>query len=75
MINPKTIRVTPNILLKQIELADAEDIFHTINNQRTYLGKWLPFVAQTKTLEDTKQFIRSVADTPEKQREYVFVIH
>jgi len=75
MMNPKIIRVTPDIVLKQIELADAEDIFHTVNNQRSYLGKWLPFVAQTKTLEDTKHFIRSVADTPERQREYVFVVH
>lgn len=71
----KIIQVTENILLKQIELSDADDIFQTINNQREYLGKWLPFVYSTKGIADTKKFIQSILDSPTENREYIFVIH
>ena len=71
----KTIRVTESIILKQIELSDSYDIFHTIDSQREYLGKWLPFVENTKELAYTRNFIRSVLDTPAETRDFTFVIH
>jgi len=73
--NPKIILVTERILLKQIELSDAPDIFKTIDNQRSYLGKWLPFVDYTTDVQDSEDYVRSVLDTPIEDREYVFVIH
>lgn len=71
----KIIRVTESIILKQIDLSDANDIFRTIDSQRKYLGKWLPFVAITNEIGDTEKFIQSILDTPEEKREYVFIIH
>ena len=71
----KIIRVTESIILKQIDLSDANEIFRTIDSQRKYLGKWLPFVAITKEIGDTEKFIQSILDTPEEKREYVFIIH
>jgi ribosomal-protein-serine acetyltransferase len=71
----KIIRVNEKIILKQIDLSDANDIFRTIDSQREYLGKWLPFVSITKEIGDTEKFIQSILDTPEEKREYVFVIH
>lgn len=71
----KIIRVTENIILKQIELSDANDIFKTIDNQREYLGKWLPFVEYTNDVGYTKKFIQTTLDTPAENREYTFVIH
>ena len=53
---------------------DAPLIFNTIKNQREYLGKWLPFVANTKELKDTQQFIQSVTEETEERIDYVFVI-
>lgn len=68
------IRVDSEIELKQLEQSDSSDIFNTINNQREYLGKWLPFVAFTKELSDTEVFVNSVVNAPEHRFEYVFAI-
>jgi len=70
----KKIRVTDELVLKEIELSDASDIFSTIDSQREYLGKWLPFVDFTKCLEDSVLFVGSVLDTPPENRELLFVI-
>lgn len=75
MNQPKTISVTESILLRPIELSDAFDIFNTINTQREFLGKWLPFVAFTRKVEDTVQFISSVLNVAPENRDDTFVIH
>ena len=69
----KTIKVSDHILLKQVELSDAEDIFQTINSQRAYLGKWLPFVAVSLAIENTVFFIDKMLN--DTQDNYIFVIH
>ncbi len=69
----KKIRVSDSILLKQIELSDSKDIFRTIDSQRAYLGKWLPFVEVSRKIEDTEYFIRKMLEDPSEN--YVFVIH
>lgn len=71
----KTIYVTEHILLRSIELSDAGDIFNTIDSQREYLGKWLPFVAFTQKIEDTRQFISSILNVAPENRDDTFVIH
>ena len=68
------IKVDSEIELKQLELADAIDIFKTIDSQREYLGRWLPFVEFTKKLEDSEVFVESVVNAPEDRFEYVFAI-
>jgi len=68
------IKVDSEIELKQIEKSDSIDIFNTINNQREYLGKWLPFVEFTKEIEDTEKFVNAAVDAPEDKFEYVFTI-
>lgn len=68
------IRVNEHIVLKELSRSDAADIFYTINAERSYLGKWLPFVAYTKQPADTDAFVESVIGTPEENREFVFVI-
>lgn len=69
-----TISVNQNIALRQIQLTDASVVFETIDNQREYLEKWLPFVEYTTSVYDTLSFITSVyLDLPEKQ-ELLFVI-
>lgn len=71
----KTIYVTEHILLRPIELSDALDIFNTIDTQREFLGRWLPFVAFTRKVEDTVQFISSVLNVARENRDNTFVIH
>ena len=52
-ISGMLINVDNEIVLRPLELSDAHDIFTTIDTQRAYLGKWLPFVANTKEVTDT----------------------
>jgi len=70
----KNLEVTPNISLHPIQLEDAPVIFQVVDNQRDYLGKWLPFVPLTKEQKNTENFINSVINTPEDKREHTFVI-
>ena len=69
-----TLTVDSNLELRPLELSDAVDIFNTIDSQREYLGKWLPFVAFTQELKDTESFVKSVVNAPEDTFEYTFTI-
>lgn len=66
--------VDSDIELRSLELSDVQDMFQTINAQREYLGKWLPFIAYTKEMKDTEAFVRSVVEASEDKFEYVFTI-
>lgn len=68
------IKVDGEIELKQLEPADSMEIFRSIDTQRDYLGKWLPFVELTKDLSDTDTFVQSIVSAPEDRFEYVFAI-
>lgn len=70
----KTIPVTQQIVLRQIQMSDSTDIFNTIDSQREYLGKWLPFVAFTHKETDTARFIQTIVEARPDKAEYVFVI-
>ena len=68
------IKIDNSICLKQLEKSDAVDIFNTINREREYLGKWLPFVTFTKELFDSQQFVDAAIDAPEESSELIFTI-
>ncbi|SDZ73187.1 ribosomal-protein-serine acetyltransferase [Porphyromonadaceae bacterium KH3R12] len=68
------IKIDSEIELRQLELRDSIDIFEAIDSQRDYLGKWLPFVAFTKEISDTKEFVDSIINAPKEISELVFTI-
>lgn len=72
--SPLKIQIDEKIELKQLERSDTKDIFRTIDSQREYLGRWLPFVEYTREIADTEKFVDSVINAPEGRFEYVFVI-
>jgi ribosomal-protein-serine acetyltransferase len=72
--NNSIIKVDKEVELKQLDQSDIEDIFYTIDTQREYLGKWLPFVEFTREVSDTERFVNSVINAPENRFEYVFAI-
>jgi ribosomal-protein-serine acetyltransferase len=45
--------------LKLLEVEHAEELFALTDSCRNYLREWLPWVDETKTVEDTKSFIES----------------
>ena len=71
----KPLHISSTITLKPLSLSDAADIFRVIDSERAYLGKWLPFVPYTKTVDDSIQFVESVLSAPEETREMVFSIY
>jgi ribosomal-protein-serine acetyltransferase len=73
-LNEMILNIDNSTTLKQLKLSDSTDIFNLINSERDYLGKWLPFVALTKEITDTEQFIKSIIEAPDEKREYVFTI-
>jgi ribosomal-protein-serine acetyltransferase len=68
------LQINETLVLRPLQLSDAADIFHTIDSQRTYLGKWLPFVALTQKVSDTETFVKSVVNAPKDNPQYVFTI-
>jgi ribosomal-protein-serine acetyltransferase len=59
MAAQRKIVVNDEILLKEIGLDDVEVIFNTIDNERSYLEKWLPFVKLTREISFTLGFVEN----------------
>lgn len=72
--NMVELKVDSEIVLKEIELSDAEDIFKLIDSDRENLRTWLSFIDSTKEIADTKDFIHSVLFLPKEIRDLVTVI-
>ncbi|MDX9770875.1 MAG: GNAT family protein [Tenuifilaceae bacterium] len=68
------IDIDSTISLRHITLEDANDIFHTIDSQREYLERWLPFVPFTQTVNDSIAFVKSTLNVPPNQAELLFTI-
>ena len=45
-----------------------------IDTQRQYLGRWLPFVAETRTENDSYAYLQSVLSVPSERRELLCTI-
>lgn len=68
------IKVDDEIILKKITEASARTIFESIDQSRNHLQPWLPFVDQTLSVKDTRNFIRSVLYNKCLKRDKVFEI-
>jgi ribosomal-protein-serine acetyltransferase len=54
--------------LRQLEDADAEELFTLIDTNRAHLANWMPFVSQTNTVADSLAFIRAARRQAEENR-------
>ena len=71
---PIRLLVDDDLILKEIQLNDADAIFEIIDNQRDYLREWLPFIDYTRHSGDTRAYILSLYDKPYDRRDLVFTI-
>ena len=56
-----TLHINGSLHLRQIGLDDAEELTELIDRNRSYLREWLPWLDNSKSIEDTLRFIgRSV---------------
>jgi len=52
-------------ILVPLELGHADEIFQVVNEHRGDLREWLPWVDGTRTVEDTREFIRGAIEKRE----------
>ncbi len=60
--------------LEKLNLTLVEAIFNAIDQNRTFLRKWLPFVDFTQKVSDTERFVRSIIDKVSSNRDEVYII-
>ena len=57
--------IDDDIVLKILELEDADSLFSLVDSNRFYLRQWLPWVDTNATLENSKLFILSTREQHE----------
>lgn len=70
----QSIVVSNEILLERLSINDAATIFNAIDQNRSHLGEWLPFVDYTKAISDSEAFIQTVVLYREETKNEVYTI-
>jgi ribosomal-protein-serine acetyltransferase len=68
------ITIDEDIYLAILNPLDVKDIFNTIISEKSYLGRWLPFVASTHEFKDTENFVTQSIHIATQIPQYVFTI-
>jgi ribosomal-protein-serine acetyltransferase len=63
-----------DLVLRTLDAADAPALFRLIDADRDRLGRWLPWVEETRTESDTARFIADAADERRRRRSLVLGI-
>jgi ribosomal-protein-serine acetyltransferase len=53
------LTIDEDLILHQPQIDFAAELFALVDENRTYLEKWLPWVRATKTVEDSRTFLKS----------------
>lgn len=69
-----TIDIADDLRLRRLDMSHAPAIFEAIDQERAYLGRWLPFVSATRGLGDSEAYVRSVVEAPGRETSQVFAI-
>jgi ribosomal-protein-serine acetyltransferase len=51
--------ITPNAEMRLLEMHHAEEVFEAVDEDRDDLRQWLPWVDHSRSVEDTRTFLRS----------------
>jgi ribosomal-protein-serine acetyltransferase len=60
------LKVDEEIVLKILEMDDATALFDLVENNRSYLREWVPWVDTNATIEESKAFIQSTREQHEQ---------
>ena len=52
--------INPEAYIRQLHSSDAQRIFDLVDQNREYLSKWLPWVEGTRSVDDSKAFLKMV---------------
>jgi len=68
------LTIDDHLFLERLSLSHVDLIFKSIDQNRKFLRKWLPFVDFTHKVTDTEKFVRSILEKPVSVRDEVYVI-
>ncbi|MFC2948724.1 GNAT family N-acetyltransferase [Virgibacillus sediminis] len=51
------LEIDEEITLRDLQISDAEELFRLTDQSREYLREWLPWVDNTKNIDDSRAFI------------------
>lgn len=68
------IQVDDHITLRQITIEEAPLLFELVDNDRDYLGEYLPWVDHTTSVQDSEDFITQTIKKRQEGSEYGFGI-
>ncbi|KGP72600.1 GNAT family N-acetyltransferase [Pontibacillus yanchengensis] len=57
-----TYQVDESTYLKLLEIRDTQPMFNIVNQNRSHLRQWMPWIDSTKKVQDTEAFIKSTLD-------------
>ena len=66
--------VDPSIRLEKLSYRHAFQIFEAIDQNREFLTPWLPFVEQSRTQQDTEDFLYMVLNASGDESDQIYVI-
>jgi len=68
------LEIDEKLFLEKLNLTHTECVFNAIDQNRSFLRRWLPFVDFTHKMLDTERFIRSLLDKHSSNRDEVYTI-
>jgi ribosomal-protein-serine acetyltransferase len=68
------LEIDENLKLRQLIPDESNLIFSIVDSEREYLGKWLPWVENTQTPGDSKEFIEGIIQKRQEGTEFGFGI-
>lgn len=57
--------ISPGVELRQFQLRDAGEVFASVERNRARIRQWLPWVDQTKSADDVRDFISRAIEQAE----------
>ncbi len=70
----ETIKVDESLILEQLKIEDADDLFALTEKDRAYLSEYLPWPEKTKSVDDSKEFIKLMIQRRADNQEYGYGI-
>ncbi|MDD9139490.1 MAG: GNAT family N-acetyltransferase [Candidatus Cardinium sp.] len=71
---PKSVKLTPDLVIKQLDESHTKELFSLTDRNRSYLKKWLPWLDSCTRESDTLYFIISTKDALSKHTGVTFGI-
>lgn len=63
-MSPLPVDVADGVVLRYYEMDDLEALWEAVEEERERLGEWMPFLRDTKTIEDERGWLEMVTAEP-----------